>query len=327
MKIEVDNGEPMNYELLQYLEQQPNQYISGEELAQKFSQTRSNIWKQIQIIRKKGFEIVSSTNRGYAFKHYHHAITPYQIQKLVKEPLDVLLFDHLASTNTYIKQHHLDLKTPTLVVADTQSGGKGRFERSFFSYKGGIYLSLFIKKAFPLVYGNYLTIMAGLAVVKTIEQLYQVTPSIKWQNDVFLNNKKICGILCEGGLHLETQLYDYVIIGIGVNLLDTSFPSNLEDIATSLETETGITIERGTFIGVLLHYFNQFLHQLQQNNLSFMEDYKAYNFLLQKKIKIRNQPDVYRVLDIDQEGYLVVQNLRTKNITKNGSEVSIYEIQ
>lgn len=317
----------MNYQLLEYLERNFNNYVSGALLADIFKQSRSNIWKEVNKIRKKGFLIDSSSKLGYKMIGYNQCITPFQIKKNAQEITDVILLDTVDSTNNYLKNHSPSLPSRTLIIADEQTGGKGRFRRSFFSPVGGVYSSLLIKQAFPLKYSNYLTMVVALSVVDTIKQLYSITPSIKWQNDVYLNGKKICGILCEGAIDIETQMYQHIIIGIGVNLTNVVFDSTLLSIASNLEAETGKKIERGLFISFLYKNLFFYLDLITKNDIRFIDTYRRYNYIIGKTIKIRGDDTLYLAKAIDDDGYLIVEDINTKQLIRNSNEVSIYEFK
>lgn len=156
---------------------------------------------------------------------------------------DVLRYDTVDSTNNVCKALAAQGLDSTAVIARVQTAGKGRLGRSFQSPEGGLYLSALWQDC-PA--GQLLTVtpLAAVAVCRAVESLCDTDCGIKWCNDVVLHGKKLCGILTELSVSLETQEPEYVVIGIGINCNQTQFPQEL-DMATSLRIEAGRPSARG----------------------------------------------------------------------------------
>lgn len=163
---------------------------------------------------------------------------------------DVLRYDTVDSTNNVCKALAAQGLDSTAVIARAQTAGKGRLGRSFQSPEGGLYLSALWQDC-PA--GQLLTVtpLAAVAVCRAVESLCDTDCGIKWCNDVVLHGKKLCGILTELSVSLETQEPEYVVIGIGINCNQTQFPQEL-DMATSLRIEAGRPADVNAIAAALL---------------------------------------------------------------------------
>lgn len=239
----------------------------------------------------------------------------------------VLVFDELPSTNTYAKeQAKMGCSVPMLVIADGQTNGRGRFQRTFVSAKSaGIYASLLLIPPASADQIQFLTIAACLAVVDMIEQYYPLNPAIKWLNDVYINDKKVCGILCEGILEANHQEYQSMVVGIGINTHTTidDIPLELQDAMTSLQLESGICISRTQLIETVMKQFFHYYRMIIARDMSFMKRYKELNFLIGRSVVIDNQTKIYHVLDIDDQARIIIQDEHGRITAKQSGEVSL----
>ena len=218
-----------------------------------------------------------------------------EILKKLTHSLPLYVFDEIDSTNRFAK----DLTdTLALVVAKSQSMGRGRLGRSFISPKGGIYMSL--RANIPDLYDNvpFITTAASVAVCKAIRSLYNKDVSIKWINDIYLNKKKVAGILC------ESSDSSHAIIGIGINFAD--YPKELENVATSL-FDKKTSHKPYELIALITDNLLDILKKLPDT--SFMEYYKAHSFVLGKRVLCieGNQSFEATAVDITHTGSLVVK--------------------
>lgn len=167
------------------------------------------------------------------------SISPEAIASLLDRPIRVFGYDTIDSTNNQAKRMIADgLTDPALLVADTQTAGKGRLGRSFYSpSETGLYMSLALHPNAPASEWISITSAAAVAVCLAIEKLSDRKPQIKWVNDIYMDDRKICGILTEAVSDLSSGLMKSVIVGIGVNLSTLSFPDELANRASSLYTD------------------------------------------------------------------------------------------
>lgn len=220
-------------------------YISGEAISHKLGVSRAAVNTAVKALREDGYEIESSTNKGYLLTNSPDILSKGSVSVYLPDSRceDLLVFDSVDSTNTVLKDlASKGAKSGTVVIADHQTGGKGRRGRSFASPSGeGIYMSYLFKPESGFDKISDLTSWTAVAVSDAIRNAYGLDSQIKWVNDLLMNRKKICGILTEVTVEGESGFIDTCIIGIGVNVNEASFPSDLSEIATSISIENGGT--------------------------------------------------------------------------------------
>lgn len=237
---------------------------------------------------------------------------------------EVLLLEETTSTNTVAKelaQNGAD--EGTVVIATRQTMGKGRMGRSFFSPRDkGIYMSVILRPDFAKARGLTITSMTAVAVAKAIEKVSRAKPKIKWVNDIYLNNKKICGILTEGTINPQTQAPCHMILGIGINVKKAEFPQELWDIATSIENETANKVSRSELIGEILNELDSLYKTYESGE--FFKDYKERSMVLGREIKVIRGNDSYFAIaeDIDENGGLILNRKGEREVLSSG-EVSV----
>jgi BirA family biotin operon repressor/biotin-[acetyl-CoA-carboxylase] ligase len=238
--------------------------------------------------------------------------------RFVGKPLH--FFDSLDSTNTYAMQLAREgASEGTVIVADAQSGGKGRLGRSWVSPAGvNLYCSLILRPCVPAVLAPQLNLLAAVAVAEAIVEVCGITPTIKWPNDVLVNGKKVCGILSEMQTSQTSRdTLKAVVVGIGVNLnaqLD-AFPEELREKASSLCLITGESVERGMFAASLLTHLEQsYLLWLQEGFPVLRSAWERYaSGLIGKQIAVAAPEGVMSgtVLGLDSDGALLVREQLT----------------
>ena len=236
-------------------------YISGETISRKQGVTRAAVNSAVKALRDEGYEITSSTNRGYLLVNSPDVLTKGSVSVFLPDKLsaDLYVFDSVDSTNNVLKEMAgKGAPSGTVVIADHQTGGKGRLGRSFSSPAGvGIYLSFLFKPDSGLNRIADLTSWTAVAVCDAIYNAYGIDTKIKWVNDIVLNRKKICGILTEATVEGESGMIDNCIIGIGINVNESSFPEELSQIATSISLENGQkTFDRSKLAAELIRSLN-----------------------------------------------------------------------
>lgn len=229
--------------ILSELEGAEEKCISGQALAQKLGVSRQAVWKAIKSLQEDGYIIEASPNNGYTLQKIGDFLSAERVRELLPpslQSLEIQVFDVLDSTNTFAKKLAADgAEKDTLIIARRQTAGRGRRGHSFYSPdKDGLYMSLMLKPRKNFVDISLYTICAANAVCDAIESLCGKSPQIKWVNDIFLDRKKICGILTEATVNMESGLIDSVIIGVGINISTTDFPDEIAQIAGSLGGST-----------------------------------------------------------------------------------------
>ncbi len=299
-------------------------FVSGEMLAKKYFVSRNSIWKAVNKLREEGYEIGTVTNKGYRLNGKLNKLSGSIIEKHLKHKLDIVILDEVDSTNSYAKELALsDKRINTAVLAEKQTGGRGRMGRPFFSPdKNGLYMSLLCYPQINAENAPLVTSFVATAAAKAVEKLYGCEVNIKWVNDIYLNGKKICGILTEAGFDFESGNVDYLVIGIGINVSGTEFPKELESIMTSLEKETGISVSRNLLAAEILNNLSCLDKRVKSREYLFY--YREKSNIIGRKIHVicGNVEYDAEAVDIDDNAALIV---RADNgfKTLNSGEVSI----
>ena len=305
----------MKYKILDILKQKKD-YVSGEKISEQLGISRNAVWKHINALRSDSFEIVSATNKGYMLVKEPDIINPMLLEEAVEGR--VYYFKETQSTNIAAKAAR-DVPDKSLFIAESQTGGRGRLGRSWSSPTGdGIWMSLYLKPQISPVFVAQLTLVAGLAVSRAIENT-----SIKWPNDILMGDKKICGILTE--MAAETDRVEHVIVGIGINVNNKRFPKELHDKATSLYIENGRKYKREEIIIKIINEFNSLYDLFLIRGFSALRsEYKEKCSTLNRRVAvISNGSEIIAdAVDITENGELVV-NADGKNIAVNSGEVSV----
>lgn len=212
-------------------------FISGQELADSLGVSRAAVWKAITALRNDGAVIESVTNRGYRLSEGCDLLSEELITAVLRHrDIRVSVFDCIDSTNNEAKRR-LAGGGPgaELIVASQQTAGRGRMGRSFYSpAETGLYMSLALSCPGGFESAVSSTTAAAVAVVRAIERLTPLRPLIKWVNDIYLDGRKVCGILTEGVTDFETGALTGIVVGIGINLHTEEFPADIGAVAASL---------------------------------------------------------------------------------------------
>ena len=291
-------------------------FISGELLAERLGVSRSAVWKAVGELRAEGCRIEAAQNRGYALRDPGSRLSAGRI--LVERAVD--------STNDELKRRAAaGCPTGTVLVAERQTGGKGRLGRSFYSPpRGGLYMSLLLRPALPASECMAVTACTAVAVAAAAEQICGRRAEIKWVNDIMMDGKKLCGILTEGALSAETGLFDYLVVGIGVNVASAGFPEELREVATSMFGDVG-NPPRDRVAAAILNLLFEKLETLPQR--TFMDEYRARSCVIGREITMTDfsaggEQVTARALDVDDDGGLVVETASGVRTLHSG-EVSV----
>ncbi len=241
-------------------------YCSGGQLSEDYGVSRTAVWKAIEQLKAQGCQIEAVTNKGYLLKEIPDIYNQQYLESLLHGTgFQVQHYAEIDSTNRLAKDLAAqNAPSRTVITADVQTAGRGRMGKSFHSPTGGLYMSVIVKPDLPLSATMSITACTASAVHKALEEFGIVT-QIKWVNDLFLNGRKICGILSEGSFNAELLKMDYLVIGIGVNLhADPYLPEELKPIVTDLETETGKKINKCQLLAAILKNMKKYFDEIQQ---------------------------------------------------------------
>mgnify|MGYP004506452139 FL=1 len=305
-------------------------YISGQELCNRFGVSRTAVWKAINQLKEAGYEIEAQQNKGYRLMAAPDLMTEAEIKSLMHTDWvakEVLYFDTIDSTNT--KAQELDEKgypSGTLVVADKQESGKGRRGRSWVSPSGtGIFMTLMIKPDINPNNASMLTLVAALAVAKAITSVTGEEALIKWPNDIVVNSKKVCGILTE--MNAQFDYINHIVVGIGINVHNESFPEEISQMASSLMIEAGgKRFHRAQIIAETMSYFEQYYDKfLKTQDLSaLVREYDELLVNMNKAVRVLDPKEPFdgKAMGITPKGELIVDTWESRKLVSSG-EVSV----
>lgn len=207
---------------------------------------------------------------------------------------------------------------PTLFIAEEQTQGRGRYSRKFYSKKGaGVYLSLLFKPNSNIISATSITALSAISMINAIQDQVMADVKIKWVNDLVIGDKKLGGILIEGAINPETRCYDYLIAGIGINLYTTELDEEIRTIATSLEDETGVKIDKTRLTRDFIRHFTDELKS--PDSEVFFSAYVEKLVTIGKDVTVQTITEEYDALAlrINRDYSLTV-------ITGDGEEKRIY---
>lgn len=322
----------MKNTILRFLMEQKD-FVSGQEMCEKLNVSRTAVWKYINALKEEGYEIESVTRKGYRLVDSPDKLTAASVRAALPEvilPGELGVYAVIDSTNEEAKRAAAKgAPDKSLYVSDHQTGGKGRRGRSWISPKGkDVFFTLLLRpKQIAPTQASMLTLLAALAGVKAASRYSGCECQIKWPNDIICDRKKVCGILTEMSIEMESREIDYVVIGIGWNLNREQFDPTISDMAGSLYLQTGKQVDRSRFTAMVIEEFMQYYDRfLQEKDLAFcMEEYNHYLVSIGKEVRlIQNGQEEQRISKgINHLGELIVEDADGEESTVFSGEVSV----
>lgn len=321
----------MQEKILQMLRQSEG-YLSGEQLSQELGVSRAAVWKVIQALRQEGYQINSSTNKGYRLASIPDIVTPSEIKNgLNTHQLGhhVVFLNEVDSTNEEAKrQGTAGAPHGTLCLAERQTDGKGRLGRNWVSTPGdGVWMSLLLRPNLAPFEVTQITLLAGLATCRAIRSLTGCDALIKWPNDIVIGGRKVVGILTE--MAAQAECIDYLVVGIGINVNHSKFPEELAQKATSLSMETGKKWTRSRLVQeVLVEMEDLYDSFLTEMTSAFLDDYRKLCVSLGKQVRVQRGSTTLQgtAIDINTRGELIIKTSQGQQATINSGEVSVQGI-
>ncbi len=330
-------------QLLELLENNRGGYLSGEEIAEKLSVSRTAIWKAVKSLRNEGYIIDAVNNKGYSLSNSTDVVSSQGIRKYIDDKylqfgtscinLDIEYFPSVDSTNNIARAKAVDgISEGYAAIAGNQTKGRGRRGRNFYSPSDtGIYMSLLLRpKNCPPIQATKLTSLAAVAVCEAIEKVAEKKADIKWVNDVFIDGKKVCGILTEASVGLEDNSIEYAIVGIGLNV-DTpegGFPENISKIAgaifdDSADAEGVIADRKNRLAAEVLNSFMKYYEEFPKTG--FADEYRKRCFVIGKEITVMSGEGLRTAvaLGVDDEFHLDVRYDDGSTDNLSSGEISI----
>ncbi|MGE4276388.1 MAG: biotin--[acetyl-CoA-carboxylase] ligase [Lawsonibacter sp.] len=268
--------------VLSLLLEHPSEALSGEAMSRTLGVSRAAVWKAIEALRQEGYVIPSAPNRGYRLESAPDRVREGELAGplagcLVGSTLACL--DIIDSTNTECKRRAMAGAPEGLVVlAEEQTGGRGRLGRAFQSPKGcGLYLSALLRPKLEPVEVTDFTAWVAVAVCDGIQAACGVRPRIKWTNDIVLNGKKLVGILTELGLESEINSLQYLVTGIGINVNHRTedFEADIQNTAISLAQALGHPVRRSGLAVEVIRALDRMYAGFPRNKEEYLDKYRA----------------------------------------------------
>ncbi len=315
--------------ILAYLKKRGG-YVSGETLGETLNISRTAVNSAVNALRLDGYEISSSTNKGYCIVGSPDKINLGEMLALLpaERVNDILFLDSVDSTNNRL--HELAVSgapAGQTVIAESQTAGRGRYGRSFASPGKGVYLSMLMRPRFTQpAAASTLTAWVAVAICNAVQKACGVRPGIKWVNDLVLNGRKICGILTETTVESETGHIRHVIVGAGINVneCENDFPPQLRDTATSLFAETGKQFDRARLAADIITELDALGADWPDAKTPYLDAYRKDCVTIGKYIRLSGSEErAGYALGIDDDFGLIVRLDDGTVKTVTSGEVSV----
>lgn len=300
--------------VLKMLAESGGAFFSGAALAKAVGVSRNAVWKAVKSLEAEGYSIESVTGRGYRLSDSNNRYDERLIGRFLNTRYmgrKLVLLETTTSTNDYAKELAAHgAENGTAVIADSQSSGKGRPGRSFSSPKGcGLYMSVIIRPKIEISDAQLITSCTAVASAEAVESICGHETGIKWVNDLYMNGRKICGILTEASLSLETTSLDYAVIGIGINVRSVKelFTDELLKTVTSIEDETGVKADRNQLCAEVMNKLEEHLERIAERD--FIPEYRRREILTGNMISanIKGETQIGKAVGIDDNANLLIQ--------------------
>lgn len=286
-------------------------YVSGDQIAQRLGITRQALWKHIQELKDRGYDIVAVPHLGYRLVSVPDRLFEFEVARDLDTKFigrKIIYFENISSTMDIALQ--LGIKGAaegTLVLAETQNKGKGRLGRAWFSPKyKGIYLSLLLRPKILPVQASVLTLLSAVSICEAVKAITGLDAQIKWPNDIVFHQKKLGGILTE--LNAEMDEVNFMIIGIGLNVNNDK--KTLISGGTSLKEQKKENINRVNLLQEVLRRIEANYLLLQDKGAGpIIEKWREYNLTLGRRVKVYCHKEHIegQAVDIDKDGGLLVR--------------------
>ena len=306
------------------LEKNRQRYLSGEEMAGELGVSRTAVWKAIRKLQEEGFSIEAVNGRGYRLTGGNDRMTAAGIGANLQyaDPELIHVYDEVDSTNTKLSQMAFSgAPHGTVVVAEQQTAGRGRMGRTFISPPGsGIYLSLLIRPETDLAGAVPVTGAAAVAVCEAVRQLTGRDAGIKWVNDIYIGEKKICGILTEAAASMEAGGLDSVIIGIGINYRadPEAFPPEVKERVGWIYGKEDASVTRNELAAAVIDRTLYYAEHLKEKQ--FIEPYRTYSVVIGREIVYLRGNERFdaKAIGIDDDGGLIVDTAEGRRVLSSG---------
>lgn len=290
---------------------QKEAYISGEKLAEQLNVSRTAIWKNIQTLKNEGYQIEAVNNKGYVLVEASQNINQAKLLSIVdtSDLFDQLIYKKTVDSTQNVAFNILHKNDDNIViVSEAQTEGRGRFKRQWLSPKSsGLYMSLVLRP--NIKHSDMITfnLFLSLAISQTIRETTGLNSGIKWPNDIYINDKKVCGFLTE--IVSEDDTVQTIICGIGINI-EPSHDLETLDTATSLNGELSPKqLDLDLLLSQLFNnieiYYNKFMSTFFSE---IRDEWVEHAIIFNRRLKISSSSGVIygKALDVTDDGYLII---------------------
>jgi BirA family transcriptional regulator, biotin operon repressor / biotin---[acetyl-CoA-carboxylase] ligase len=284
------------------------EWVSGEEMARRLAISRAAVWKQVQTLRQRGYEVSSSTGKGYRLARKIDLLDADRISSCLKTRWlgrDMRILDEVSSTNAAALALVSSCPNGTVILAETQTHGRGRLSRPWASPPGGIWMSLVLKPIIPLNHVYQINMAVSVALCRALSSLFGLDAGIKWPNDLLIRELKICGILMEVGAQVDRL--DYAVVGLGLNANNdlSQFPAEWR--SSSLAAQLGHDIDRCDFICRILEEIEVAYENMGRKEI--FEEWRSRSLTLNKQVRITSTAGdlAGEAVDLAEDGALILQ--------------------
>lgn len=298
-------------EVLHILEKNRGKSVSGQELAEKLEVSRTAVWKSIKSLKEEGYVINGVSNKGYSLSPASDVLSSEGIRLYVKDEfkgISIMTHKTIDSTNREAKLYAMqNAAHGTVIVSEEQTSGRGRMGRTFYSpSQSGIYMSIILKPELSIADSVLITTAAATAVCMAIDKFTELEPKIKWVNDIYINDKKVCGILTEAVTDVESATINSMVVGIGVNVKAAVFPEELKDTAGSIFSSNEEGCNRNRLAAEIINNILNVCRNLESRD--FLRLYRERSMIIGEKIRYLKNNRWFEgyAQDIDEFGGLVV---------------------
>ncbi len=299
--------------ILRCLRSSSGGFVSGAELATKLGISRTMVWKHMKALEGEGFGIEAVPSQGYRITSAPDLLRQDDIKAGLNTRLigrEIHLYSEVVSTNTLaMEMASGGAREGTLLIAETQTGGKGRLGRTWMSPKGNLYFSVILRPNLPTHKAPLITLMGAVAVASAIRKTLDIPAAIKWPNDILVFGKKVGGLLTE--MSAEPDRIKHIALGVGVNVNMTLevLPPDVRNLATTLAVEACKKIDRTMLLRQVLRDLEQRYQVFLKSEADVLREWGALNMTIGKRVAVSGLRETLEGLaqGIDHEGRLIIR--------------------
>lgn len=304
-------------------------FLSGQEISERFGVSRTAVWKVIRQMENDGYVIEAVRNKGYRLLSEPDLLSESRIRQYLHTSWagsSLLVLDVVDSTNNVAKRRAEEgAQHGLLVIGEQQTAGKGRRGRYWESQRGeGVFMTLLLKPDIEPGNASMLTLVMALAVRSALETVGNVQAQIKWPNDIICDGKKVCGILTE--MSAQVDYINHIVIGVGINVHNEKFPDEMSHLATSIYQQTGQSISRAELIAEVMNRFEHYyeIYMETQDLQGLAEEYNHYLINRSRQVQVLDLKGSYTgtAIGVNTAGELKVQTENGISCVASG-EVSV----